>query len=301
MTLQPEPVAHPDFERQQHALATFNHGRLAPKLSDAADRMSPADEAVWRQCEIDFVEAARAGIAPLLVRLPADADAFIRWYEALKDTGPGQGDALFPWLAESATAGQMRWFMQQEVAGEAGFDDLVALTQLRLPVRPKLEMARNYWDEMGRGNEKGMHGPMLERLAAHMNVAAETGEIVPEALALGNMMMALATNRHYAYQAIGALGVIELTAPTRAVYVNAGMKRLGVPARARHYFALHAVLDVQHSASWNREILRPLVAEDPRRARPIAEGALLRLVCGARCFERYRRHFGLTDQAALSA
>src|SRR5690606_24628001 len=114
MSLQPEPVAHPDFERQQHALATFNHGRLAPKLSDAADRMSPADEAVWRQCEIDFVEAARAEIAPLLVRLPADADAFIRWYEALKDTGPGQGDALFPWLAESATAGQMRWFMQQE-------------------------------------------------------------------------------------------------------------------------------------------------------------------------------------------
>jgi len=35
--------------------------------------------------------------------------------------------------------------------------------------------------------------------------------------------------------------------------------------------------------------LRPLVAEDPRRARPIAEGALLRLRCGQRCFERYRR------------
>jgi hypothetical protein len=29
-----------------------------------------------------------------------------------------------------------------------------------MPVRPKLEMARNFWDEMGRGREKGMHCPM---------------------------------------------------------------------------------------------------------------------------------------------
>ena len=58
----------------------------------------------------------------------------------------------------------MRWFLTQEAAGEAGFDDLVAYTQVKLPARAKLELARNYWDEMGRGNAKGMHGPMLERL-----------------------------------------------------------------------------------------------------------------------------------------
>jgi hypothetical protein len=34
--------------------------------------------------------------------------------------------------------------------------------------------------------------------------------------------------------------------------------------------------------------LRPLVSEDPHRAIAIAEGALIRLACGARCFERYR-------------
>ena len=30
------------------------------------------------------------------------------------------------------------------------------------------------------------------------------------------------------------------------------------------------------------------LAEDPRRAQAIAEGALLRLRCGAACFARYR-------------
>jgi hypothetical protein len=52
---------------------------------------------------------------------------------------------------------------------------------------------------------------------------------------------------------------------------------------------LHAVLDVKHSEAWNREAIGPLVEEDPRRATAMAEGALIRLRCGARCFERYRR------------
>jgi hypothetical protein len=43
---------------------------------------------------------------------------------------------------------QMQWFLTQEIAGEAGFEDLTAFTQIRLPVRPKLELARTYWDEM---------------------------------------------------------------------------------------------------------------------------------------------------------
>ena len=49
------------------------------------------------------------------------------------------------------------------------------------------------------------------------------------------------------------------------------------------------MLDVKHSEAWNEEALGPLVAEDPRRATALAEGALIRLKCGARCFERYRQ------------
>lgn len=288
------PVADTDrqFHDLQADLTAFNRQRLTP-VPTGQRPFTLAEEFAWREREQCFVEVARRAIAPWTAGVPRDADAFVAWFEALKDHGPGQGDPLFPWLAGEASMEQMRWFLQQEVAGEAGFDDLVALAQIKLPAQPKLEMARNYWDEMGRGNAKGMHGPMLERLARHMDVAAMPGEIVPEALALGNMMIAFAMNRHYAYQAIGALGVIELTAPTRAVHVAEGLKRLGVPAKARHYFALHAVLDVQHSACWNREVLHPLVAEDPDRALPIAEGALLRLWCGQRCFQRYRREFGL--------
>ena len=66
------------------------------------------------------------------------------------------------------------------------------------------------------------------------------------------------------------------------------VERLGFSHAERRYFTLHSVLDVKHSEAWNREALRPLVAEDPRRATAIAEGALIRLNCGKRCYERYR-------------
>ena len=167
-------------------------------------------------------------------------------------------------------------------------------------------MARNFWDEMGRGASKGMHGPMLERLARLSGDLNPTPEaVVPEALALGNMMIALARNRRYAFQSVGALGVIEMTAPTRAGYVDRALRRLGVPAKKRHYFALHAVLDVKHSEAWNREVLRPLVAEDPRRgardrrgrgAAALARRALLRALsagvrpCRRSAARRHERH-----------
>src|SRR5438270_12698078 len=119
----------------------------------------------------------------------------------------------------------MRWFIEQEVAGEAGFDDLLALTQVKMPEQAKLEMARNYWDEMGRGTSKGMHGPMLGRLARYVEARPTPDRVVPEALALGNMMIALARSRRYAFHSVGGLGATAMTAPTTAGYAHRGLRR----------------------------------------------------------------------------
>jgi hypothetical protein len=162
-------------------------------------------------------------------------------------------------------------------------------------------MARNYWDEMGRGRESAMHGPLLERLANFLDIDARPERVIAESLALGNAMLAMARSRRYCFQSIGALGAIEMTAPTRAGFVDAGLKRLRVPAKKRLYFALHAILDVKHSACWNREVLRSLVDENPQRAVAIGEGALIRLWHGARCFDCYRRHLGFDTPQSRAA
>jgi heme oxygenase-like protein len=289
------------FAKFQRELARYNATRFRTQLPDEAPDGAINREASWSRAEIEFIDALRRAVAPLATNLPEDVNGFVAWFEALKYGGPGQGDPLFPFLAEAANREQMKWFLWQEVAGEAGFDDLLAMTQVKMPEQAKLEMARNFWDEMGRGFGKGMHGPMLARLADYFELTPSADDVVPESLALGNTMVALARHRRYAFHSVGALGVIEMTAPTRAGFVDRGLRRLGVPAKKRHYFALHAVLDVKHSEAWNREVVRTLVKEDSRRARAIAEGALMRLWHGARCFERYRGEFGLTARPSQAA
>ena len=275
------------------ALAEAARRRLSPAVPGPGWRDDIVRETAERLTEGAFVERERSTIEIWLTNLPTKASAFVAWYEALRENGPGQHDSLFPWLAEHAALGEMRWFIEQEAAGEAGFDDLVALTQVKLPTAAKIELARNYWDEMGRGNPRGMHGPMLETVVHALEAMPRPETTVWQSLALANLMTALATNRRYTYQSIGALGAIEMTAPDRAHCVALGLARLGFDKASSHYFDLHAVLDRKHSRDWNREVIHSLVKAEPARARLIAEGALMRLAAGARCYERYRWEFGL--------
>ncbi|HET6334592.1 MAG TPA: iron-containing redox enzyme family protein [Polyangiales bacterium] len=289
----PEPIQKGLDSSNAHQLHSrlcdLNRARTRP-TTDASRWESALDEELrLRRIEHRYVEEMREVVRARAECAPTTPDAFVAWFEDLKKTGPGQADPLFPWLEHSASFDQLRWFLTQEMAGEAGFEDLVAWTQVKLPAQAKLELARNYWDEMGQGTLGGMHGPMLEQLGHALDLTVTVEGTVWESLALGNLMSALGANRHYTYQSVGALGVIELTAPGRAVCVNAGMKRLGVAGSARRYYALHATLDIKHSAAWNREVLRPLVDSDPRIATAIAEGALMRLLAGERCFVRYRQ------------
>lgn len=285
-----------DFSSIHIQLSYFNRRRLKPQTPSEFWRDDVITDSHILISEGEMLEHELENIRLLVQNIPNDLSEFMRWFESLRQTGPGQNDPLFDWLAEEANIDQMRWFIKQEVAGEAGFEDLTALTQIKFPVKPKLEMARNFWDEMGRGTEKAMHGPMLGKVAKELQLEKSTiEEIVPESLALANILTAFAANRRYAYHSVGALGAIELTAPDRAAKVYRGLKRLGLSSEGQKYYSLHAAVDIRHSFEWNKEVILPILEENFSFSRFIAEGALLRLYAGARCFTRYRAHFGLTD------
>ncbi len=277
-----------------HRLAKFNTSRLNPQFPTENWRTTMTANLEFQLLEREMLEMERRLIQPQARTAPREKYAFMKWFEELKLDGPGQNTTLFDWLANEADYEQMRWFIRQEVAGEAGFEDLTALTQVKVTTQPKLEMARNYWDEMGRGREPGMHGPMLTKVAQEFELGEyNIDDIEIEPLALGNVLVGMAMTREYAYHSIGALGAVELTAPGRAKLVYEGLKRLGVSSEGQRYYLLHSALDIKHSEDWNRDVLMPLLDEDPRCAQAIAEGALMRLNAGARCFEKYRRHYGL--------
>ena len=269
------------------SLAHFNSKRTAIDTPNTDWEKSLDTEFAFRRAEAHYLEEQRVSIVNLMPSRQLDPDQFLAWFASLEHIGPGQQHYLFDWLAEHASLEEMRWFLKQEAAGEAGFEDLLAYTQVKLPPRAKLECARNFWDEMGHGKQGAMHGEMLEKMVKGLDLQPSIDSTVWESLALGNTMLGLAMSRRYAYHAIGALGVIELTAPGRVKKIAAGMRRLGIDARFRAYFDLHAALDVSHARAWMREVIHPLVQDDIAAARWIAEGALMRLACGEQCFNRY--------------
>ncbi len=261
--------------------------RLEPGFPTADWQRTLDRDVRMQRLEGGFLEELRAEVAEEAAAAPTDVEGFIAWFEALKASGPGQHDALFPWLAEEANLDQLRWFFEQEAAGEAGFDDLVAMTQVKLPTLPKLELARNYWDEMGRGNAKGMHGrcSMLGRDAGgepgdREHLVAEPGAGQCDDRDGDQPALCVAVGGGARRDRADRAGSLCRDAK--------GLRRLGFSDKERRYFDLHAVLDIKHSEDWNREAIRPAVEEDPRRATAMAEGALIRLKCGERCFEAYR-------------
>lgn len=278
-----EPVTQ--TETLHRTLARANAIRLRPRRTAGDFETELERETAIRRMERQFVEEARACVRAQANAVPKDPDGFLDWFVALKESQLGQTDALFPWLAEQATQSQMCWFLDQEQANETSFGDLVALTQVNMPVRPKQELARNYWDEMLRS-----HATDTPRAAVHCPKRTIHPEAtVWESLALGNLMVALATNRHYAFQSLGALGVAELTAPRSKQFVQVGLLRLGLAIETPAYYSSNTRFDALHSAAWQREVIEPLIASDSTLAPLIAEGALMRLDFALRCFERYRK------------
>jgi hypothetical protein len=262
-------------------LSAFNRHRLLPTLPDDTWRFVVVQEQRMRVLEGEFLEQERRCCHRRALTAPTEPQAFLRWFADLRESGPGQHDPLFPWLATHAKHEEVRWLIHEELAGDVGFEDLLALSQIKLPRQAKLELARKYWDEVG--DESGVFGPELSRISDAMELEESDTPIVWEVMAVANLMVGLAINRRYAYHSLGALAAIELTYPSRALFIQRALKRLGVQLKARHCEA----------TSWNAEVMQPLVSENPAVAVALAEGALMRLEAERRCFERYRRELSV--------
>jgi hypothetical protein len=149
-----------DKERDiQFQLNRLNTLRFNPRLPSPTWKDDISELARLSILEGRFLEAARKVIAYRAASAPANANQFLDWFEELKKSGPGQNDPLFLWLAEECSMEQMKRFLTQEVAGEAGFEDLTALTQLKLPISPNLS-----WPEtIGTKWDAGIRRPYMVR------------------------------------------------------------------------------------------------------------------------------------------
>lgn len=237
-------------------------------------------ELKWR-LEAAFLERLQELDSRRAWDLPGDPSDALRAIQAVDRVPP-----LYRWLAEEADRRELRVFLELEGGPDGGFDDLVAQCQLGVDGEAKVELARNYWDEMGRGDESQvhtvLHRTMAEALGLRRLARGEQPGACLERTLLGST---LATNRWLQPEMVGALGLIELQAGPRCRAVVAALRRTGAPAASLPFYEEHARVDPQHGRSWLDRVVAPLVAEHPDVAWRIVRGARWRSTVNARFLE----------------
>lgn len=195
----------------------------------------------------------------------------------------------YRWLADTADWPQLVEFLALEGGPDGGFDDLVALCQIGLSGSAKLELGKNYWDEMGQGDPDAVHTVLHQRLVQALNIPILPREQLPlealERAALGGL---LATNRWLQPELLGALGLLELQAGPRCRMVLKAFDRLGAPAAAYPFYVEHADVDPIHGKDWVEKAVAPTVAEHPEWGPRIVKGAWWRASVNLAFFERLR-------------
>ena len=214
---------------------------------------------------------------------------------AAKDRLP----AAYRWLAKEASWQELVDFLALEGGPDGGFDDLVALCQVGLSGSAKLELGKNYWDEMGQGDGAGVHTVLHQEMAQAIGMPHVPRQQMPveglERVALGGL---LATNRWLQPEMLGALGLLELQAGPRCRLVLQGFDRLGAPAAAYPFYVEHAEVDPVHGKDWMDKAVVPTVAERPEWGPRIVKGAWWRSVTNLRFFEALRSQLVQERQAA---
>jgi hypothetical protein len=228
--------------------------------------------------------------------LPADPVAAMRML-GRKDLVP----EVYEWLATDATYDELVAFLTVEGGPDGGFDDLVAACQIGLDGEAKVELAQNYWDEMGNGTLEAVHTELHRTLARALDIRAVPRSKQPiEALERSVLGSLLATNRHLQREMVGALGLIELQAGPRCRKVVAALKRLDAPAGAFPFYEEHAVADPRHGKDWLDHVVATL-GTDPAWAEGIVRGARWRSLVNERFFDAMAERFGASAAEARRA
>ena len=196
----------------------------------------------------------------------------------------------YRWLAETASWEEVVDFLALEGGPDGGFDDLVALCQVGLAGSAKLELGKNYWDEMGQGEASRVHTVLHDELVAAISLPRVPREEQPvEALERAALAGLLATNRWLQPEMLGALGLTELQAGPRCRMVLRAFDRLGAPPAAYPFYVEHAQVDPVHGRDWVDKAIVPLVTDLPSWGPRIAKGAWWRATVNLSFFQAVHR------------
>ncbi|MET9671535.1 iron-containing redox enzyme family protein [Streptomyces sp. NPDC006482] len=240
---------------------------------------------ITRLLEEATIEVEDGYIEPGLIdQAPTEPAAYLSWLKKLARQHrvfkhPYYGE----FIRDHATADDLRTYVMQESVVDGRFDDLLAMMQVGTSGAAKMEIAQNFWDEMGNGKPEHVHTHLFNKIFEVFDIPADELErsLTANALLSGNLAVLLCRYRQFYPEAVGFLGMTEWLVPDRFVQVVHAWERLGLADVGIVYHRLHITVDSQHAAGWFHNVVIP-AAESEHMRRAIARGTLWRLNSSAR-------------------
>lgn len=240
---------------------------------------------VTRLLEDATIAAEDGWLEPgVLEQAPSDGKAYVSWIKGIaRRHRVFKHPYYVDFINRHANVADLRKYVIQESLIDARFDDLLAMMQVGTSGPAKMEIASNFWDEMGNGRPEEVHTHLFNKIYEVFDVSVEELEEAMTAsdLLAGNLAVLLCRYRHLFPEAVGFLGMIEWLVPDRFTNVVQSWERLGLPDVGITYHRLHMTIDSKHAAGWFHNIIAPTAESDFMR-RGIARGALWRLNSSAR-------------------
>ena len=189
---------------------------------------------------------------------------------------------IFPFLAKEASLEQMREFFLQETPLEMLFGDIVGLMLPGLYGSPKMELVRNYWDEVGCANNERVHRNLRAELMRHLDIPtdiyiSQANILICEELELINLYLGLALNRAKLTELIGVMLTTEIIIPGNFNYLIEGWRRLGIDDDLLSYHLEHIGVDEIHAQDLLYRVVMPILQESPDQMQDIILGVSRRL------------------------
>jgi hypothetical protein len=223
--------------------------------------------------------------------LPLTMQEFEVWYRSCFREQVAAAESFFEYLAQRASLEELSIYILYEEQVDGRFDDVIALAQLGLKGAAKLALAANFWDEMGEGDETQMHTRLFCESASYFRKALDGSPLArfvrptTQALANGNLLMLLAIRRENCARLLGALTLLEHTAPRRFSRVVAAMRRLGVPEPIIYYHEMHVKIDAKHGDDLLNLVVLPMLNTRPDLIAEVAIGVRMRLQVANRYYD----------------
>ena len=269
-----------------------------PLCSTGTPDEGPVVEVFLRVFATRWFSAVDAEHHAAIHRAPSDPDDYTAWLtELVSRADCTAAHPIFDIVEGSATRDQLSAYLQAENLCDLFFADMLSLLLPGLRGEPKLEIAENFWDEIGHGVEARIHRnmrlDMMTRVGLDASPSAwqDLDRFPREELEHFNAYCITSQYRTFAPRLVGMLLATEVLVPQQLERTIAGWRRVGATDQDLEYMLEHAVTDVAHGDGWIERVVRPVLRARPNVGPDIAAGALHHLAVLTRLYDALLRSF----------